>query len=135
MLGKILGLIVVISVGCGAAFAETVDQAVVAQLQQQGYTSVKVSTTWLGRIVIRARLDGGHREIVINPKTGEILRDYSSNAMVLVQDDNDNDGDSSVVASSGTTAAVTATDVGVADVGDVRTGITVLPSIVVSPKE
>lgn len=77
-----------IAISAGTCLADTMDQAVVAELQKQGYTSVKVSTTWLGRILIRARLNGGHREIVINPATGEILRDYSSNAIQVADDDN-----------------------------------------------
>lgn len=49
--------------------------AVTRQLQAQGYTSVDSSYTWLGRLRIFARQGDLRREIVINPNTGEILRD------------------------------------------------------------
>ena len=54
-----------------AAFSDDV----VVQLAQQGYQNITVSTTWLGRVRILAVRDGGTREIVLNPRTGEILRD------------------------------------------------------------
>lgn len=91
MLRKIVVGALLIGLSAGMGLAEGLDQAVVAELQKQGYTSVKVSTTWLGRIIIRARLNGGHREIVINPTTGEILRDYSSAAIQVADDDRGGD--------------------------------------------
>lgn len=48
---------------------------VVLQLAKQGYQAITVTTTWLGRVRIVATRDGGMREIVLNPRTGEILRD------------------------------------------------------------
>lgn len=59
-----------------AAFSDDV----VAQLTQQGFQNISVSTTWLGRIRIIAYRDGGTREIVLNPRTGEILRDLWTTA-------------------------------------------------------
>jgi hypothetical protein len=56
------------------AFAAFSDD-VVTQLGEQGYQNITVSTTWLGRVRILATRDGGTREIVLNPRTGEILRD------------------------------------------------------------
>ena len=58
-----------------AVRAETVAETVTRQLQAQGYTSVDSSYTWLGRLRIFARQGDLRREIVINPNTGEILRD------------------------------------------------------------
>ncbi|UWQ20870.1 hypothetical protein [Jannaschia sp. W003] len=50
---------------------------VVAQLQAQGYQTIRVERTFLGRARIRAEAPGGHRrEIILNPRTGELLRDY-----------------------------------------------------------
>lgn len=48
----------------------------IARLRADGYTRIRVKRTWLGRIQIRARKDDIRREIVMNPVTGEILRDY-----------------------------------------------------------
>lgn len=60
----------------GPALAETVGGEVIAQLQEQGYQVTEVRTTWLGRVRITAELDGLLREIVLNPNTGELLRDW-----------------------------------------------------------
>lgn len=49
--------------------------AVVAQLQEQGYERIETEVTWLGRVRIVAERDNGSREIILNPRTGEILRD------------------------------------------------------------
>lgn len=57
------------------AVAASVSDDIVAQLVKQGFTDIKVETTWLGRIRILAQRNGGIREIVVNPRTGEILRD------------------------------------------------------------
>ena len=73
------------------ALAQDVGAGIVAQLQAQGFTKISVETTWLGRLrIIAARADG-QREIIANPRTGEILRDIwtgatgSSKAAILDQ--------------------------------------------------
>jgi hypothetical protein len=58
----------------GAARAAPVDD-VVAALQAQGFGSIDVTQTLLGRIRILASAGGRQREVIINPRTGEILRD------------------------------------------------------------
>lgn len=50
--------------------------AVINALQEQGYSIVLVHWTLLGRIRIVANSPELHREIVINPTTGAVLRDY-----------------------------------------------------------
>lgn len=50
---------------------------IVAQLRAQGFSQINVSRTFLGRVKIEAQAPALHREIVLNPKTGEILRDYT----------------------------------------------------------
>lgn len=50
--------------------------AIVRQLQAQGYDDIAIGRTWLGRVRIEARSGNAEREIVVNPRTGEILRDY-----------------------------------------------------------
>lgn len=49
-------------------------------LEDEGYTDIKASRTLLGRIQIQARLGRMSREIVINPRTGEVLRDVMLDA-------------------------------------------------------
>lgn len=47
----------------------------IADLRAQGYAEVEVRRSWLGRVIIEAEAPGREREIVMNPHTGEILRD------------------------------------------------------------
>lgn len=56
--------------------AQTAQQQVVRQLRAQGYRNIRVQRTWLGRVRIVADSRLGRREIVLNPSTGAILRDY-----------------------------------------------------------
>lgn len=70
-----------------ALAAPSVDQ-IVAQLEAQGYDDIDVERTWLGRIRIEAESKTREREIIINPRTGEILRDFS----YANDDDDDDDG-------------------------------------------
>lgn len=58
-----------------AAFADSYQNAVVSQLRKQGYRQINVERTLLGRVRIVAARGGGSREIILNPRTGEILRD------------------------------------------------------------
>ena len=58
-----------------AAVAESFQSSVVAQLRGQGYGEINVETTMLGRVRIVAARGGASREIILNPRTGEILRD------------------------------------------------------------
>ncbi|MEI6799459.1 MAG: hypothetical protein WCO04_09630 [Pseudomonadota bacterium] len=57
------------------AFSASFADAIVAQLTVQGFTNISVQTTWLGRVQILALRSDGQREIILNPRTGEILRD------------------------------------------------------------
>lgn len=47
-----------------------------AQLRKQGFEKIDISRTWLGRTRIVARSDTFRREIILNSRSGEILRDY-----------------------------------------------------------
>lgn len=77
-LGAACGLVLVLAL---PALADGVEDSVVADLRQQGYTGITTSHTWLGRLRVVAMQDGARREIVINPYTGEILRDYQAPAL------------------------------------------------------
>ncbi|MCE8523091.1 hypothetical protein KBY30_19030 [Ruegeria pomeroyi] len=66
----------VLTLWTGTAWAQSGTEAITRQLKAQGYTSVEVSRTLLGRARIVAKRPGEQREIIVNPRTGEILRDY-----------------------------------------------------------
>lgn len=59
----------------GPAFASDFQDEIVASLRAQGYAQITVEVTLLGRVKITAMKQSNLREIVINPRTGEILRD------------------------------------------------------------
>ncbi len=51
---------------------------IVRKLTREGYARIQVTRTLLGRVRILAEEDGRRREIVVDPSSGEILRDYVS---------------------------------------------------------
>lgn len=59
----------------GVALAAGFADEIVVQLRQQGFGSIVVERTWLGRTRILAERNDARREIILNPNTGEILRD------------------------------------------------------------
>ncbi|MCX7300260.1 MAG: hypothetical protein NTX73_07770 [Rhodobacterales bacterium] len=71
-----LALAVALSMAGPAAANELTDEVTTA-LVSQGYEIMQMNRTWLGRVRIVAESDEVRREIVINPYTGEVLRDYS----------------------------------------------------------
>ena len=71
----------------GAAWAQGIETRIISQLQSEGYVRFEVTRTWLGRLRIAAEGPGIEREIIVNPNTGEILRDYWE-----VDDDNQGGG-------------------------------------------
>ena len=77
------------------ALAQDFAQNVVTQLRAQGFSRIAISRTLLGRTRILASGADGQREIILNPRTGEILRDLwiangsagsSSSGRTLVND-------------------------------------------------
>lgn len=52
-----------------------VETAIVRRLRADGYGDITVSRTLLGRVRIVATKPGLRREIILNPQTGEVLRD------------------------------------------------------------
>jgi hypothetical protein len=58
-----------------SGFAKSFTDSVLDQLRNQGFDRISVKRTLLGRTQIIAQGKGGHREIILNPRTGEILRD------------------------------------------------------------
>jgi hypothetical protein len=57
------------------AQAQSMADPVVNALRRQGYTGLSVSRTWLGRLRITAENGERQREIILNGRTGEVLRD------------------------------------------------------------
>lgn len=57
--------------------AETLVDLIADQLRSLGYDRIETESTLLGRTRIEARSVDWDREIIVNPRTGEILRDYS----------------------------------------------------------
>jgi hypothetical protein len=58
------------------AVAGQFEDALITMLRAQGYTAFRTSKTWLGRLRITALSDTNRREIILNPRTGEVLRDF-----------------------------------------------------------
>ncbi len=58
------------------AMADPLSDSIVAQLREQGFDRITMTRTWLGRILIIGFDETGQREVVLNPNTGEVLRDY-----------------------------------------------------------
>lgn len=69
------GLILAACLAGSMAMADGLDEQIMRQLQDDGYTEISREKTWLGRIRITAVSADGTREIILNPATGEILRD------------------------------------------------------------
>jgi len=73
---RLLLVVATLGLTVPAASAAPVSETVVSQLQEQGFTRIRVSRTLLGRTRIVAMSPQFRREIVLNSTTGEILRDY-----------------------------------------------------------
>lgn len=70
-----LAVAVMLCMTAPAAFSQTYEQKIVSQLRTQGYQQIMTERTLLGRVRIVALQNGTQREIVLNPRTGEVLRD------------------------------------------------------------
>lgn len=55
---------------------DVIRDRIVAELREDGYREIRISRTLLGRMRFVASKHDARREIVVNPRTGEILRDY-----------------------------------------------------------
>lgn len=97
----------------GAASADEVSDAISQQLRQQGYTDITVTRTFLGRDRILATSPTREREIIVNPRTREILRDYTETRDGAAGDDGTRRGLLDLFGTSGDAAGA-----GTADGGD-----------------
>ena len=79
-----------------AALANDIERRITRTLAREGWTDIQVSRTFLGRLRITARKRDARREIIVNPRTGEILRDllvYGSGSVgSVLTDSRDDDG-------------------------------------------
>lgn len=66
-----------LSLLAGPVLAADVTSAWIRQLALDGYEEITISRTWLGRVRIIAEKGEIEREIIINRRTGEVLRDYT----------------------------------------------------------
>lgn len=81
---------------CGPALADDYVATLVRELQSQGYDNIVVEYTLLGRVQIHATQKDISREVVVNPRTGEVLRDLrtrTSKGRSQEDDDDDQDDD------------------------------------------
>ena len=72
---SLVGMLLVGATGAWAGQTDFV-AAVLGALKAQGYDDIAVERTLLNRERIVARSSTLRREIVLDPRTGEILRDY-----------------------------------------------------------
>ena len=77
MMKKLLLAVALLAGMVQVGFARTVEQQLVSSLLKQGYVVLEQGYTFLGRLRIVAENAEYRREIVVNPGTGEILRDYA----------------------------------------------------------
>ncbi|ANP37529.1 hypothetical protein JL2886_02640 [Phaeobacter gallaeciensis] len=75
-IAHVLFVLVMLLVQPGVALADPFTDRITDQLRSQGYGEIVVTRTFLGRYRIVATTDRIEREIIVNPGTGEILRDY-----------------------------------------------------------
>ncbi len=73
---KFRAILVAMTLVAGPAIGQSIEDAIIQQLQSQGFTQITVSRTFLGRIRIDAYSNSLERELIINPNTGEVLRDH-----------------------------------------------------------
>lgn len=96
-----VGLVAALAV---PAAAREIERDVAARLGREGFRITSRSRTWLGRVRIEATKGGLLREIVLDPSTGEILRDYTDDSGVQVAGGETGSGGKGSTAGSGSSA-------------------------------
>ena len=89
MTPRMLALSAALACAITPAWGSDLVTSVTRQLLKQGYSDITTSQTWLGRTRIIAIGEDSRREIIVNPRTGEILRDFWQD----IDDDDDDDGE------------------------------------------
>lgn len=88
----ILIIFLAFSAAPAAADADALRNHYVNELQEDGYEEIRITRTLLGRMRFVALSPRYRREIVINPLTGVVLRDYIR-VLQRQKDDDDDDDD------------------------------------------
>lgn len=92
------------SLACASAgYAASFEDSVVSQLRAQGYGAISLERTLLGRVRILAQMGARRREIILNPRTGEILRDIMLDAQGNIAPQIAGSSSSSTITNSGAT--------------------------------
>jgi len=55
---------------------QAMERVIYHAMARDGFTQVELSYTWLGRLQVVASNHSRQRELVIDPDTGEVLRDF-----------------------------------------------------------
>ena len=93
MTPRMLALSAALACAITPAWGSDLVTSVTRQLLKQGYSDITTSQTWLGRTRIIAIGEDSRREIIVNPRTGEILRDFWQDIDDDDDDDDDDDGE------------------------------------------
>ncbi len=72
---KLLSLLLAGFLAAQPASAQSLAEDIALQMTRLGFVSVTIDGTWLGRVRVTGTRNGTSREIILNPNTGEILRD------------------------------------------------------------
>ena len=72
---KLLSLLLAGLLAAQPAFAQSLADDIALQMTRLGFVEVAIDETWLGRVRVTGTRNGTSREIILNPNTGEILRD------------------------------------------------------------
>ena len=94
MTPRMIALSAALACTISPAWGSDLVTSVTRQLLKQGYSDISTSQTWLGRTRIIAIGDDSRREIIVNPRTGEILRDFWQDLNDSDDDDDDDKDDS-----------------------------------------
>lgn len=94
-------LVLILTVSAVPAFSDMAPtvSVVAEELADQGYEVSRISKTFWGRVKIISRKDNLEREVILNPNTGEILRDLVRR--LRQKQGSDNSGSGSQRATSG----------------------------------
>ncbi len=70
----------VLAVGAVPVLAQDVGADIARQLRRRGYEEIEISRTLLGRVRVVGRRGNVRREVIVNPNSGEILRDLTTDS-------------------------------------------------------
>jgi hypothetical protein len=92
-----LALAAIVGIGLSAPLAaKTLSERVERALKRDGWRDIEITRTLLGRTRVTARKGDARREIILNTRTGEVLRDIlihdqGGTGSVFDEDDDEDD--------------------------------------------